>query len=226
MPQVSVLALNILLGGRRGTPLHQLVRAVDPDVLVVSEAPKRPVTWRRDVRRLASRLRMEYVAGGRPAGDNMILVRPGIEVRSVSEVVMPTPRFQPRRGVVSAQLKVRGELFAVTGCHLTLQDHLRMAEVRRVLAEAARLRGPGVLAGDLNEEPQGSCWRAFEAAGWTDPGRGRGWPTFPSDEPRKRIDALFTRGALVVDQYGDPGVPAALQAAASDHRGVLADLSW
>lgn len=221
-----MLSLNILMGGRRGSPLDELVRAVAPDVLLVSECPKQPLVSRRECRKLARRWGLEYVAGGRAAGDNMILSGPSVSVRRTREIVMPTPRFKPRRGVASAQLRIRGELFGVTACHLTLQDDLRMGEVRRVLAEAARLRGPSVLAGDLNDEPQSACWRAIERAGWFDPGRGRGWPTFPSEQPVKRIDALFTRGPLEVHAYGDPGVPHSLQAAASDHRGVLADLSW
>jgi len=32
------------------------------------------------------------------------------------------------------------------------------------------------------------------------------------------------RGALTVLTHGDPGVPLELQAAASDHRGVLAEI--
>ena len=38
---VRVMTYNILLSGRRGAPLHDLVRTVAPDVLMVNEAPKR-----------------------------------------------------------------------------------------------------------------------------------------------------------------------------------------
>ena len=51
------------------------------------------------------------------------------------------------------------------------------------------------------------------------------WPTFPADDPAKRIDALLVRGPIEVLEHGDPGIPAVRLAEASDHRPVLATLA-
>ena len=222
MTRLRVMTYNILLGGRRGQPLHEVVRAVSPDVLLVNESPKRPLGWRRDCRHLADRWHLRYVAGGRPAGSNLLAVAPGVGVKAAGTEVLPQPFGQPRRGVVWGQLRVHGVLVGVVSCHLSLDRDRRAQEVARVLGVASDLRGPVVLAGDLNETPDGPSWAAMRGAGFVDHG-GSGWRTFPSDDPDRRIDALLVRGAQVL-RHGDPGVDLALLAAASDHRPVLAVL--
>src|SRR6476620_7131775 len=138
---VRVMTYNILLGGRRGAPLHELVRTVAPDVLLVNEAPKRPLLSARDCRRLARLWGMRYVAGGRSAGSNMLLVRGPVEVRRADTVVLRQPRFQPRRGLVVAQLRVHGRLLGVVSCHLSLNAARRRGEVAEVIRQADTLRG-------------------------------------------------------------------------------------
>lgn len=223
MTTLRVMTYNILLGGHRGVPLHELVRTVAPDVLLVNESPKRPMLWRRDSERLARLWGMRYVTGGRTAGSNLILVRGPVEVRWSGARRLRQPRFEPRRGIAVAQLRVRGMLLGVVGCHLSLVPERRRREMTEVLAATDGLRGPVVLAGDLNETETGAAWRAARDHGFADPGSDA-WPTFPSDQPDRRIDALLVRGALTVLTHGDPGVPLELQAAASDHRGVLAEI--
>ncbi|MDQ6642488.1 MAG: endonuclease/exonuclease/phosphatase family protein [Actinomycetota bacterium] len=218
------MTYNIFMGGRRGAPLHELVRAVAPEILLVNESPKRPLLWRRDCERLCQLWGMRYVAGGRSAGSNMLAVRGPVEVRWADAKVLAQPRLQPRRGIVSAQLRVHGRLMGVIGCHLSLVAERRQQEVGAVLEAAARLRGPVVLAGDLNETPERPAWQWFLREGFVDPGDDA-WLTFPSDHPGRRIDALLVRGGTAtVLSHGDPGAPAELQAAASDHRGVVAEL--
>jgi len=214
------MSYNILRGGRRGQPLHEVVRAVSPDVLIVNESPKRPLRWRRDSRHLADRWDLRYVAGGRPAGSNLLAVAPAIGVKSIREVVLPQPWNAPRRGIVAAQLHVRGRLVGVVGCHLSLDRDRRRDEVARVIALADELRGPVIVAGDLNETPDGHAWAALRRAGFVDHGEDE-WLTYPADRPRKRIDALLVKGELGVVHVGDPGVDTALLAEASDHRPVL-----
>jgi endonuclease/exonuclease/phosphatase family metal-dependent hydrolase len=129
--------------------------------------------------------------------------------------------------VVATQLRVGGRLLGVVGCHLSLVPERRVEEVRRVVAAAAMLRGPVVLAGDLNERPDGPSWAVLRAAGFEDPGADPGrpdWETFPADAPRRRIDALLVRGDVRVLEHGDPGVATDLLTRASDHRPVLAEL--
>ena len=166
---------------------------------------------------------MRYVAGGRPAGSNMIVVAPGVQVKAAGSEVLKQPLFQPRRGIAWAQLRIQGRLVGVVSCHLSLNRERRLREVERVIEVADRLRGPVVIGGDLNEPPAGPCWRRLRGAGFVDHGD-KTWLTFPADHPDRRIDALLVRGSVKVVHHGDPGVPEQLLAAASDHRPVLAVL--
>lgn len=223
MTRVRVMTYNIYLGGRRGSALDAVVRQAAPDVLLVNEAPKRILGWKRECRRLADAWGMRMVAGGRPAGSNLVLVAHGVGVKSAGAQVLPQPLFQPRRGVAWAQLRVRGALLGVVSCHLSLDRARREREVTRVIEVAGRLRGPVVVAGDLNETPSGPSWTRLRDARFADHGS-RSWLTFPADDPASRIDALLVRGPVTVLEHGDPGVLPDLLAAASDHRPVLAVL--
>jgi endonuclease/exonuclease/phosphatase family metal-dependent hydrolase len=217
------MTYNIWMGGRGGRWLHQAVRDAAPHVLLVNESPKLPLLWRWRCRRLAEQWGLRHVAGGRNAGSNMIAVRLGIGVRSTHARTIPQPLFRPRRGVAAAQLRVDGRLVGVVACHLSLDAQRRAGEVEQVLAVASRLRGPVVIAGDLNERPGGPSWQRLHRAGYVDHGSSA-WPTFPAGEPTKRIDALLLRGAADVIHHGSPAVDEELQARASDHRPVLAVL--
>ncbi len=220
MTPLRFMTYNIFRGGRSGPVLADVVRRAAPDVLVVNESPKAPLGWRSRCRRLARACGLRYVGGGRDAGSNMLVVSGAVTVRWSAAEVLPQPHFQPRRGIVSAQLVVGGAPVGVVGCHLSLDGRRRRAEVERVLAVADRLDGPVVVAGDLNEGPQGACWRRLRQEGYADHGSGD-WLTFPSRAPERRIDALLVRGGSVAG-HGDPGVPERLLARASDHRPVAA----
>jgi endonuclease/exonuclease/phosphatase family metal-dependent hydrolase len=230
MPERTTLRVatyNIWMGGRGGAELDRAVRALDADVLLVNESPKVPLLWRSRCRRLADRWGRRFVVGGRPAGSNMILVRDGmVAVRSSGSARLRQPLFQPRRGIAWAQLRHRGRLFGVVCCHLSLDRERRLDETERVLEVVGRLRGPVVLAGDLNEPPRGPAWQRLRAAGFVDHG-GDDWPTFPADAPTKRIDALLVRGAARPLRHGRPDgddLDETLLGRASDHRPVLAEL--
>jgi endonuclease/exonuclease/phosphatase family metal-dependent hydrolase len=223
MPSLRVMTYNIWMGGRGGPPLHEAVRAANVDVLLVNESPKALIGWRRSCRRLAQTWGLRYVAGGRHAGSNMIAVAHGVHVTSAYVTTLRQPLLQPRRGIAAAQLRVRGRLVGVVSCHLSLDAERRAVEVERVVEVASRLRGPVVVGGDLNEGPGGPSWHRLRSAGFLDHGS-KEWPTFPADEPIKRIDALLVRGASAVTHHGDPGVEEGTQARASDHRPVLAVL--
>ncbi|MGH3444096.1 MAG: endonuclease/exonuclease/phosphatase family protein [Nocardioidaceae bacterium] len=225
MPSARVMTYNILHGGERGAPVHDVVRAVDPDVLLVQETPKWPLVWRRGCQRLVAAWDMRLVAGGRPAGSNLIAVRRGIAVKSSGSVAFSDGRFAPRRGVAWAQLRIEGRLVGVVCTHFSLEAWRREREVERLLEVAAGLRGPLILGGDLNERPTAPNWRRLVAAGYADHGS-KQWRTFPSDEPVKRIDALLVRGPAEVVHHGDPGVADEMLVAASDHRPVLAVLDF
>jgi endonuclease/exonuclease/phosphatase family metal-dependent hydrolase len=218
------MTYNILMGGRGGSDLHCVVRSNAPDALLINESPKTPVLWNRRCRRLAEAWEMRYVAGGRPAGSNMIAVHDGVVVKASGTETLRQPVFQPRRGIVWAQLRLQGRLLGVVCCHLSLDPERRLREVDRVLEVADRLRGPVIIGGDLNEQPAGPVWLRLAGAGFVDHGSRRD-RTFPADDPRKRIDALVVRGSVDVLTHGVPALDEELMGRASDHRPVLATLA-
>lgn len=224
MTRIRVATYNILMGGRRGAVVHDVVRRLDADVLLVNESPKQPLLWKRRCRALADRWQMRYVAGGRPAGSNMVVVGPRVAVKSSGAERLKQPLFQPRRGIAWAQLRVEGRLIGAVSCHLSLDRERRLREVQRVVEVASTLRGPVVVAGDLNEPPRGPSWQRLRDAGFVDHGDNT-WETFPAEDPRTRIDALLVRGVTAtVLSHGDPGLPDRLLRAASDHRPLSADI--
>jgi endonuclease/exonuclease/phosphatase family metal-dependent hydrolase len=222
--RIRVATYNILMGGRRGSAVHEVVHRLEADVLLVNESPKQPLLWKRRCSGLCDHWRMRYVAGGRPAGSNLVVAGPRVAVKSSGAERLKQPLFQPRRGIAWAQLRVEGRLLGVVACHLSLDRERRLREVQRVIEVASGLRGPVVVAGDLNEPPRGPSWQRLRDAGFVDHGD-RSWETFPAEEPGTRIDALLVRGtAATVVSHGDPGVPEQLLRAASDHRPVLAEI--
>ena len=218
---VRVMTYNIRLGGRNRPALREVVRAARPDVLLVNESPKAPLLWRSRCRSLAREWGMGYVAGGRDAGSNLVLVSDRVEVVSARAGVIRQRLGQPRRGVVSAQLSVGGRPLGVVGCHLSLARAQRLREVDAVIAAADGLDGVVVVGGDLNEPAGGPVWDRLRRAGFVDRGASA---TFPARQPLERIDALLVRPGGVRLNHFAARSPEALLATASDHRPVLADL--
>jgi endonuclease/exonuclease/phosphatase family metal-dependent hydrolase len=204
-----------ILGGRARAELAEVVRAVAPDVLLANESPKTPLLWRWRCNQLSADWGLGYVAGGRPAGRNLLVASTRVRVRHTTARRVPQPLFKPRRGIVSAQLEVGDATFGFVGVHLSLLPESRRREVELVIETADALTGPVVVAGDLNERPAGPSWRRLRRAGFVDPGRDRDL-TFPSRAPEKRIDALLVRGAQL-RAHQVPDVDPALLTAASDH---------
>lgn len=221
MPNIVVMTYNIWWPHNRAG-VTRVVTAVEPDVLIVQESPKAFLLWRWHCDRLARCWRMRHSAGGRDAGSNMICVSERVTVLGTSARRLEQPLFKPRRGIVAVQCEVEGRAFGVVGAHLSLLRDSRPAEAREVLADASWLHGPVILAGDLNEPPQGAAWRTFREAGYVDHARGDDM-TYSSTTREKRIDAVLVRGLRVASQGVPPLAPAMLRDA-SDHCPVVASV--
>lgn len=185
----------------------RLVRALDPDVLVLQEAP-RLLLWRLSRWWLARACGLAVATPWRAAG-NAVLVRPGTPVRGRRQVRVPKrPGLHRRAGVV-----VELEGLSVVGTHLDLREDARLDTAARV--RGAVPDGPVVLCADANDLPGSATWDVL-GAGLVDVGRE---PTFPAWSPTRRIDALLVRGIAVsrvevVDVHG-----------ASDHRAVVLEVT-
>jgi endonuclease/exonuclease/phosphatase family metal-dependent hydrolase len=209
-----------------GDPLAvaRVVRAAAPDVACLQEGPRWPGSGMR-LARLARDCGLSVVAGGRHAAGVALLAGPG--VRAVGEAFrLPTAgglRVRPR-GAATARVRVAGGgPLVLAGVHLGLDPDERE---RHVLHLVSRLRGVGlpvVVAGDLNEGPDGPAWRSLSAVA-ADPAPTAD-PTFPSWRPRLRIDAVLTAAAVGVAEYDVWRPDPEDLRAASDHRPVLVTLS-
>ena len=207
-----------------GDPLavHRVLRAARPDVACLQEAPRLLLT-RNQIADLARRAGLLYVAGGRASAGTALLVSMRTEVRDPLAVRLPVDGWRTRpRGYVRARVALpRTAPVLVAGIHLGLSAPERAAHVARVLADVRADRLPVVVAGDLNEHPDGASWAALSRVA-RDP-RPDGEPTFRAARPRSRIDAVLVAHGLDVVEYGFPaGADREDAVRGSDHLPVLA----
>lgn len=202
--------------------LARIVRHLDPDVMCVQEAPKY-FRWRARCAALARELGIVYVTGGGSTGGTALLAHLRVDVTAAEEVCLSRQWGWPDRGVAAASVARGGAELVVTSIHLPLDAQQRLAHARRALAVTRGVGGPyALVAGDINERPGGQAWQLLAEGGLRDLGPGSG-PTFPADDPNRRIDGvLATSGVEVVDYRV---VEAAGVERASDHRPVLVTVS-
>lgn len=210
---MRVLTLNIASCRAGVDRVAGLLRTIDPDVAMLTEVA------RGQERALAQALGERVAVKGstlrvRGYGNAILLHEPPRDVRRIR-----FPRMRPfeRRGMVFATLR-SGVTVAAT--HLGLGGVQRLHNAGLVI-RALGERDPVILAGDLNEEPGGPAIAllleryvdAFAVAG-----EGTG-ETFPSDAPLRRIDYVLCSSSLT------PVKAAVVPIVASDHLGVVADIS-
>ncbi|MFB7932175.1 endonuclease/exonuclease/phosphatase family protein [Streptomyces sp. NPDC056039] len=227
---IRVLTYNIRSMRDDTAALARVIRACEPDLVLVQEAP-RFFRWRKKLARLARAADLVIVTGGATTTGPAILssLRAGVE-RTEDILLPPTPGLH-RRGFATAVVRFAGTRIGVLSCHLSLQKDERHEQGGMLLD---RLAGMGVehaiAGGDLNERPDGRTFRLLTeqltdcraAAPWG------GEHTWTPADPYQRIDAIFaTKGVEVLGcgvPDGLPGVTGADLRAATDHLPVLAAL--
>ncbi|MBH1936218.1 endonuclease/exonuclease/phosphatase family protein [Streptomyces sp. AV19] len=225
---VRVLSYNVRSLRDDVGALARVVRACAPDVVCVQEAP-RFFRWRKSVARFARAAGLVYVTGGATASGPMILssLRPHVE--SAEDVLLPRTPGLHQRGLATAVLRFgRAARLAVVSCHLSIRDEERYAQGHLVLSRLASMGVPhGVVAGDLNDRPDGRTFGLLADAlqdGWAVKPWGREHTTRLGD-PLQRIDAVFaTRGVEVLGcgvPMGLAGVEESDLRAGTDHLPVL-----
>ncbi|EME98362.1 endonuclease/exonuclease/phosphatase family protein [Streptomyces mobaraensis NBRC 13819 = DSM 40847] len=227
---VRVLSYNIRSMRDDVGALARVIRACAPDVVCVQEAP-RFFRWRKAAARLARASGLVYVTGGATASGPMILstLRPHVE--RTEDVLLPRTPGLHQRGLATAVLRFGRARLGVVSCHLSIRDEERYAQGRLLLSRLAALGVPhGVVAGDLNDRPDGRTFGLLAGElqdGWAVKPWGREHTTRLGD-PLQRIDAVFaTAGVEVLGcgvPMGLPGVSEADLRAATDHLPVLAAL--
>ncbi len=211
--------------------LVRVLRALAPDVALLQEGPRGP-RWRAHVAALARDTDLLVCTGGPWAGSNLVLVAMRVQVRWAHDLRYPVRhRLQPR-GAAVAGLRVSGRDLVVASTHLSLDAAERPGNVTALTSFLAQ-QGAGaraVVAGDLNEPPDGPSWRGLAGVGlrdaWSLAPRG-GELTFSARNPRRRIDGVFISNGIAVAGCGTPageGLDTDVRGA-SDHLPVVADLT-
>jgi endonuclease/exonuclease/phosphatase family metal-dependent hydrolase len=224
MGELRVLSYNVRSLRDDRDAVAAVIRACAPDVVLVQEAP-RFLRWRSKRAALARLSRMVVGTADRTGG-LLVMTSMRVRVLDTSFTRLPKAPRLHQRVVVAATVDVGGETWRVASVHLSLDDDERRAHMPG-LWEALRPDDdvPLVVAGDVNERPDGVVWRELASrlqdayvvapAGPAE--------TYSSARPHKRIDAVFVdKRVEVVECRAVHDVPGVTRA--SDHLPVLAVL--
>ncbi|MER0445159.1 endonuclease/exonuclease/phosphatase family protein [Streptomyces sp. Edi4] len=225
---VRVLSYNIRSMRDDNAALARVIRACEPDLVLIQEAP-RFFRWRKAAARLAAATDLVILGGGATAAGPMLLCSLRATVERTEDVLLPLTPGLHRRGFATAVVRIGGARIGVLSAHLSLQEAERYGQAGALLDKLAAMGvDHAVAGGDLNERPGGrafariagtlrDCW---EVAPW-----GGEFTSTPGD-PHQRIDAVFVTAGIEVLACG---VPLSLTRrddllAATDHLPVLATL--
>ncbi|MEV4684441.1 endonuclease/exonuclease/phosphatase family protein [Streptomyces kurssanovii] len=223
---VRVLGYNIRSMRDDEEALARVIRACEPDLVFVQEAP-RFFRWRKHAARLAAKTDLVMLSGGATAAGPMLLCSLRATVERTEDILLPRTPGLHRRGLATAVVRFAGARLGLISCHLSLAADERLAQAGLLLERLKAMDVPhAVVAGDLNERPGGrafsrlagelqDCWAV---APWG------GEFTSTAAGPHQRIDAVFATDGVEVLGCGVPGLPTADLRAASDHLPVLAAL--
>lgn len=224
------------------TDVIAVLRELDADVVAIQEVPRRFRKYAR-MREIAQQAGYRVVVSGgylRGAVTCAILASPAATERIVDagHKVLPLdpwrwwsywrmhgPRWMSRRGFAWVDL---GQ-YVFMSVHMGLAPDERTMH-RNIMLNAIQRFGPHrcIVAGDINEPPEGSTWQAFrrplrdallEVARSSE---NIEHATFPTRRPRRRIDAIFVGESIAVLSHAVHSSAAA--ARASDHLPIRAEL--
>ena len=221
MTELRVLSYNVRSLRDSARDVATVIRAADADVVCIQEAP-RFLYWKKKNRQLAKDSGMRILTGGRAAGAMVLLARPGVRVLDRRNVKLPKRWRLHQRGLAIGVVDVDGTPVTIASTHWSLDDHERLEHLPVIRAYVEALEHPVVLAGDINETPDGPAWQelvtAYQDAYAVAPAGPAN--TYSGKDPHKRIDGVFVDPRLTVvscTAFQHPAV-----ATASDHVPVLA----
>jgi len=239
---LRVMTYNIRSGNGNLTGTAEAIRALAPDIVALQEVD---VHWAErssfvdQATVLGQQLRMEvrfariyqFAGAGeqdpsREFGIALLTKFPILDwsnhviARLSTQETNPVPTPSP--GFLEVRIDVRGRALRVFDTHLDYRSdpRVRQEQVTEMLAYVSDASVPTLLLGDLNAQPDApEIQPLFERLHDTWPESAGPGPTYPADEPIKRIDyVLASKHFRVRSAF----VPVTL---ASDHRPVVVDLT-
>ncbi|MCX5201737.1 endonuclease/exonuclease/phosphatase family protein [Streptomyces sp. NBC_00237] len=221
---VRVLSYNIRSMRDDRDALARVIRACEPDLVLIQEAP-RFFRWRKKAAWLAAHSDLVVLSGGATAAGPMLLCSLRATVERTEDVLLPRTPGLHQRGFATAVVRIGGARLGVLSCHLSLQGDERRAQADLLLEQLAGMGVTHAVAGgDLNDRPDGKTFRLL--AGklqdcWAVAPWGGEYTSEPTN-PHQRIDAIFATAGVEVLGCGVPPLPEADVRAATDHLPVLA----
>ena len=226
MSELRILSYNVRSLRDDVDAVAAVVRACTPDVVAVQEAP-RMLRWRSKRAALARKCGMVVGTASRPAG-LLIMTTLAARVVSTDFTLLPKSPKLHQRAVQLAEIELRGASWTIASVHFSLDAAERARHLDTLWPALDRASAPLVLAGDINEKPDGVVWRALaarlqDAYAVTPDGPGE---SYSASNPQKRIDGVFVDPAVEVvgchAVHEGPDITRGLLAAATDHLPVLA----
>ena len=140
------------------------------------------------------------------------------EVIPIPEVIEKTNDFYENRCVIKTEYEFEGKKLTVLNSHFGLGIGESDNAVETVLSLAEGIDGPLVLMGDFNMTPDNPLIQKI-ATVFTDShaSLGKDRLTYPSHEPRIRIDYIFVRNAKVLNAD-------TVSKVVSDHYSITAEI--
>ena len=221
-PRLRLMSWNVRSLRDDRDAVVRVLRACAPDVVFLQEAPR----FLRAQSRLAALAReagLVVAAGGRPSAGVAVLTTLRVDVdRSEDHLLTKTPGLH-QRGVAVVEAAVGARRFVAASVHLGLRSQERLRHVAEIGSIVDRGL-PSVVAGDLNEGPEGKAWAAL-LEGRRDAGASSGLPTYPAAAPRRRIDTVMVPASwdFTTVSPGETSGDFDL-VRATDHRPVVVDV--
>lgn len=222
--ELTVMVYNIQSGFARDRTWDlrrtaDVIAAQNPDIVVLNEvsrgwlvtASSDQLVW------LSRELDMPFVWG--PASDddlwgNAILSRVPLDQTDTRKFASTQ---NLKRSVAGIELTVNGTSFWVFGTHLDDPrgaGEARMEQLRELISFQDG-RGPGIIMGDFNAEPEDDVLQELLALGYRDP-VGAALPDVTTSQDDRRIDYILVSEGIEVLDVRVPDVTA------SDHKPVVA----
>src|SRR4051794_2637529 len=197
--ELRLLSYNVRSLRDDADAVAQVIRACSADVVAVQEAP-RFLRWRSKRAALARKSGLVVASAHRPGGLTL-LVSLRVKVVDTSFALLPkTPKLH-QRAVCAALLELDGARWAVASVHLSLSDDERWEHMQPLWDAVRRWDAPLVVAGDINEKPDGQVWKALSAElqdAFIVAADGPGDTYSAKKKPYKRIDGIFADRAVTV----------------------------
>lgn len=230
---MRVVTYNICGGlgmdGRRSIErIAQTLMEVQADIVCLQEVHRR-LPWSRweDQPQRLSQLtgmpayfRGSWGLGGSRFGNCTLTSLP---VKHLQQLPLPRKTapmlaWSEPRSLLVVECETVGGTITVFNTHWSLDPRDRMLSAEHIASILAGIQTPYILAGDLNAVPSSSEVQTLLHRGrLTDAGLALDLPTFPSDQPRRRIDYLFHSSRLPLKSLR------VLDTQASDHLPVAAE---